>query len=152
MELCKNTLEEYIDQLNGEHSALEDTVGYAKRLEIAFQIVKALRSIHRVHNLIHRDLSLRNVFFGKDDVVKIGDFGLATRFQFVTKVRASPFCLQPLPDPNDKELDDDSFCLDKEITEEPDTSHLTHGLGTPTFASPEQMSDKPYSQKVINGK
>jgi polo-like kinase 1 len=45
------------------------------------QIIKALRYLH--HNkVIHRDLKLGNLFLGHDMMVKLGDFGLATRVEF----------------------------------------------------------------------
>ena len=32
--------------------------------------------------MIHRDLKLGNLFLGRDDELKIGDFGLACKLQF----------------------------------------------------------------------
>lgn len=71
MESADETLKEYITRNN---SKLERK----KRLEIAYQILKAINYIHSKGHL-HRDLSLTNVLlFHYEDisVVKLSDFGL----------------------------------------------------------------------------
>lgn len=144
MELCKETLEKHLNDLNIKYPDLCDQNGYLKRLKIADQIVQALHVIHIKHKLIHRDLSLKNIFIGKDRLVKIGDFGLATKCQIIEPLMPSPFCFKP------QKCEDipEAFSLDGNDTLEED-SELTHGLGTNTFASPEQMSDRQYNQKVL---
>lgn len=150
MELCAETLEEYMDARESASLSAEE---YAERANIASQIVQAIRTIHCDHGLIHRDLSLRNVFIGRDGVVKIGDFGLATRCKHLIPQLASPAGLKPMePLPEEKP---DEFVLEEEEREndfphheEADSQELTHGLGTKTFAAPEQMSNLPYDQKA----
>ena len=147
MELCKQTLEACLDELNATHSKIDDAEGFEKRLWIAYQIIEALYTIHKEHHLIHRDLSLRNIFIGKDGVVKIGDFGLATKCQHLVPLRSSPITLRPMSQPDEL----DNFCLDELSSSQggEDESELTQGLGTKAFASPEQMSGKFYDQRVI---
>ncbi len=144
MELCKQTLEDYIEELNSEYPDLRDRAGFGERLNIAYQILEALRTIHQEHKLIHRDLSLRNIFIGNDSVVKIGDFGLATKCQHLVPLRPSPAGISPAPSADDP----GSFRLDSEENAAEEEEVLTHGLGTQTFSSPEQMSDLPYDQRV----
>ncbi len=146
MELCKQTLEDYIADLNLEFTSLGDKAGYARRLAIGYQILQALRIIHQEHKLIHRDLSLRNIFIGNDDVVKIGDFGLATKCQHLVPLRSSPAGIRPASHKGEEDLG--SFRLDGSAEEDEDSDELTHGLGTRTFSSPEQLSNLPYGQSV----
>ena len=149
MELCKQTLEDHLVELNAEYDTLENSVGHAERLRIGYQILQALRTIHQTHKLIHRDLSLKNIFIGNDSLVKIGDFGLATKCQHLIPLQSSPITLRPTRE--SEEIDDPgSFCLDEASDNEHITTgnDLTHGLGTKTFASPEQLSNIPYDQSV----
>ena len=68
MELCKENLSDY---LNNNHLKIFDKVNISK------QIVSGLKYIHD-NKIIHRDLKLSNIFIGYDNLIKIGDFGLAT--------------------------------------------------------------------------
>ena len=43
--------------------------------------LEGIRYMHS-NKVIHRDLKLGNLFLGKGDEVKIGDFGLACKLQF----------------------------------------------------------------------
>lgn len=45
-------------------------------LEWFTQLCFALKCIHG-QNILHRDLKTQNIFLGKDDVIKLGDFGIA---------------------------------------------------------------------------
>src|SRR3989338_7169313 len=53
-------------------------------LEVARHLFFGLSFIHW-HNIIHRDLSLENVLFSRENaVVKITDFGVSKEFQPIT--------------------------------------------------------------------
>ncbi|MDR3549767.1 MAG: protein kinase [Candidatus Pacebacteria bacterium] len=164
MELCAQTLEEYLNARECTTLSPED---YQERLGIAKQIVEAIHTIHCEHKLIHRDLSLRNVFLGRDGAIKIGDFGLATRCRHLIPQLASPAGPKPMDrvheTPEEDEEDVSSLDLgegaasDQSQSESQGSSkssgkssseELTHGLGTQTFAAPEQMSNLPYDQKA----
>jgi serine/threonine protein kinase len=150
MELCKKTLDEHLQALNSKYPLLLDEKSFIKRLGIARQIVQALYTIHIKHNLIHRDLSLKNIFIGMDRLVKIGDFGLATKCQVIEFQKPSPTSLKPKQLPTDSLNDPPDFLLDESLGSlcTINNCELSHGLGTKTFASPEQMSDRPYDRKV----
>lgn len=153
MELCAETLEDYLDARARSSLSAED---YQERMHIATQLIQAIHTIHCDHKLIHRDLSLRNVFIGRDGAIKIGDFGLATRRRHLIPQLASPTGLKPMePLP---EEDVNSFNLEEDVEKSPEDlsrssdsvpsedDEMTHGLGTRTFAAPEQMSNLPYDQ------
>lgn len=163
MELCKQTLEDFLLEDNQKYSnGLPDEIFYYTRLKAAYQIVQGLFTIHTVNKLIHRDLSLRNIFLSKEGYLKIGDFGLSTKCRHLLRVAASPAPLQPMDSPDLSLLNGfslDGGCLLEEnkgekkefldLLAEDAQEELTHGLGTKLFASPEQISDMDYDQKVI---
>ncbi|XP_075718923.1 interferon-induced, double-stranded RNA-activated protein kinase-like isoform X2 [Rhinoderma darwinii] len=71
MELCENgSLKRWIKKMN--------KVNKSESFNIFRQIIEGVKYIHS-QKLIHRDLKPANIFFTKDMVVKIGDFGLVTQ-------------------------------------------------------------------------
>lgn len=46
------------------------------------QVLEGLEYLHS-QKVIHRDLKLGNLFLGEHLVIKIGDFGLATKIDYV---------------------------------------------------------------------
>jgi tRNA A-37 threonylcarbamoyl transferase component Bud32 len=72
MELCDTSLSEYLDNRN--YSGTETDVDIDKK--IFKQIIDAIRYIHS-QDIIHRDLTPKNIFLDKSLNVKIGDFGLS---------------------------------------------------------------------------
>ncbi|XP_072319656.1 serine/threonine-protein kinase PLK1 [Eucyclogobius newberryi] len=52
--------------------------------EARYFMLQLLKGVQYLHNnrIIHRDLKLGNIFLNDDMVLKIGDFGLATKIQF----------------------------------------------------------------------
>jgi polo-like kinase 1 len=46
------------------------------------QVLEGLEYLHS-QKIIHRDLKLGNLFLGENMVIKIGDFGLATKIDYV---------------------------------------------------------------------
>ena len=74
IELCPNqTLHELLKR---RKTITELEVQY-----YVYQIVKALQYLHNL-KIIHRDLKLANLFLTENMILKLGDFGLATKIEF----------------------------------------------------------------------
>jgi len=126
-ELCnKDTLLTWIQQRNAAIASgrvsHEDLKMWAKQAAAIFhQIVSALATLHE-HNIVHRDVKPGNILFGADGAVRLGDFGLAK-----------------VLDAGRKALQDRHESHDRHSG-----SHHTRGVGTPSYASPEQLASEPY--------
>lgn len=146
MELCKETLDDYFKKRKAPLTEEE----YNKSIDIMNQLIQAINSIHSEYKILHRDLSLRNIFIGRDNIIKIGDFGLATKCHHLLLLEASPLIsyLKPVT----SEDCPDELLLEENSSESPnsvsESDELTHGLGTKAFAAPEQMSNSNYDQKA----
>jgi len=79
MELCSMSLKEYLNT----HNITDD-----KKYKIITDILNVIKYIHS-QNVIHCDLSLKNILIDKNDNIKLCDFGLAeylgTDAQYVIK-------------------------------------------------------------------
>lgn len=122
MQLClPHTLEEW---LWSEERVQKRIVNMKEARNIFLQIIKGLAHVHAAH-IIHRDIKPSNIFITADKVVKLGDFGLATAESFV----------EDLDSPRERRSS-------KKWKHE-----HTIGVGTHTYASPEQLSRKHYDTK-----
>ena len=61
-----------------------DFVSLKTPVRSSFDCCLQLEGIRYMHgsNVVHRDLKLGNLFLGKGDEVKIGDFGLACKIEY----------------------------------------------------------------------
>ena len=93
MEYCDGlTLEKYIKQ--HINTNIERKIIYT----FTYQLLKSLSKIHQ-GGIIHRDIKPSNIFI-KNDQIKIGDFGLATRYNASKllkskKIEGTPLYLSP---------------------------------------------------------
>lgn len=148
MELCSKILEQFLIEDNMLRNAkVPDKEFYETRLKEGYQILQGLHTIHKVGKLIHRDLNLKNIFITQEGVLKIGEFGLATKCRHLTMIEASPAGIQPKSCPN---LQLEGFSLDGGSLEEKksDDGEISQEYNKKLFASPEQIADLPLDQKV----
>nr|AKN21711.1 NEK8-2 [Schmidtea mediterranea] len=80
--------------LSNQEKPLEEK----KILEMFFQIVSAIHYIHE-HKILHRDLKTVNIFLTKEEIIKIGDFGiskmLSTTHEGANSVIGTPYYISP---------------------------------------------------------
>jgi translation initiation factor 2-alpha kinase 4 len=134
MELCKETLADFLKERQKNYNHLLDEDLFKNELMVSYLriFLSIAQSVEYVHsqNLIHRDLKPANIFITKDTTIKLGDFGLATE---VTDRKYLKF---------ERKLSDSSeisTCL----------SYHTKNVGTVLYAANEQLNDNYYDQKVI---
>lgn len=145
MQLCTTTLRDWLVKRNDEISRSGKQVDKAAVMEIFRQLVEGVRYIHS-QELLHRDLKPRNIFLQglsqkADDrptkfQVKIGDFGLARKEVVVSPGGSSPLAslIEPLTS-----LFPSGFSR---------RDAATAGVGTCTYASPEQLRNNVYDNKA----
>jgi serine/threonine protein kinase len=145
MQLCQpSTLADWIRERNS-NDVLSTTreQGYLKAWDIFQQIANGLSHVHS-KNVVHRDLKPANIFHTVDqslDSFKIGDFGLS---KLLRKAN------------NNEDFTEDSFShdaliplnitkgSDRRFTQEP----LTQGVGTSSYAAPEQLKSQIYGSEA----
>mmetsp|Transcript_9592 Transcript_9592/g.17204 ORF Transcript_9592/g.17204 Transcript_9592/m.17204 type:complete len:596 (+) Transcript_9592:92-1879(+) len=129
-ELCsKDTLTSWIQQRNATvkagASGKEIQMWAQQAAAIFYQVVSVLAKMH-VHKVVHRDLKPSNILFAADGTVRLGDFGLA------------------------KVLDERLAIEDSRTSGTPANLARTHsvGIGTASYASPEQLTGGSYNVKT----
>ena len=100
------------------------------------QIVCGLAHVHG-KGIIHRDLKPANIFAADDGVFKIGDFGLSKLLMKTSSTTQSS-------NTHDRRYSTPLGIVDDEYWEE---AH-TVGVGTASYASPEQVNSEDYGPEV----
>lgn len=162
MELCKETLFDFIEKRNSKVKKRISEFLVDNEIEILkifLSICKGLDFIHTKENLIHRDLKPKNIFFTEEGNIKIGDFGLATKTTLSDSIKASsPINLTPkcsdLGFGANYKLDVETESSQKNPTiftfdSSSSTEYHTKNIGTILYAAPEQIKQNNYDQKVI---
>jgi len=154
MELCKETLQDYIERRNSKVVNIADFLSQneTESLKTFLSICKGLDYVHSKDNLIHRDLKPNNIFFAEDGSVKIGDFGLATKSSFSDSMTiSSPINITPktsdLSCGSDNELETVLKKSSSQFTFDSFEFH-TKNIGTLLYAAPEQIIQNNYDQKA----
>ena len=137
MELCDRSLKEWLQNRNDTCKTEEEFLTYQDiNMTIFQQILKGVDFIHS-QGIIHRDIKPRNIFLIETDMgihVKIGDFGLAT-----DEVATSPV----IEEPNLPHIGSSG----KLTRSASNASDHTSGVGTSTYAAPEQLKGSLYNTK-----
>lgn len=151
MELGSLTLGDWIWERNNRilpsNKNIFSHVDPKKNEFILKQIINALSYIHR-NGIIHRDVKPSNIFIRQPECrVMLGDFGLA--------------CISNLPESDNKSIEykkgknvvNNKSKQPKEIVnfirkEKHWGQNLSSGIGTVTYAAPEQMVGRRYDHKV----
>lgn len=107
-------------------------------LQIGSQIAQALEVAHE-RGIIHRDVKPANVMIGPRGLVKVLDFGLASRIAGIERLRTRPH-RQP-----SSELDAPTMAI---ASPEPSTDSSGLTVGTPGYMSPEQVVARPLDERT----
>lgn len=125
---------EYINGTDIGSYIRERKISLEKALDIAIQIVKALKAAHD-SGIVHRDIKPENVMIREDGIIKILDFGLAKLLQKIPDDRA------PARSTPDSET---------MIAESPGGPKTSPGMvmGTVNYMSPEQARGRDVDQRA----
>lgn len=125
MRLCDLTLKDWLHTRNEEIFNSGKMIDEKINLDLYRQILSGIDYLHK-KSIIHRDIKPGNIFILKENMqIKIGDFGLA--------------CLESTNETN-------RFSY-ASSTESPSIETRTRGVGTPIYASPEQLKGDNYDSK-----
>eukprot|EP00521_Asterionellopsis_glacialis_P010545 CAMPEP_0195292734 /NCGR_PEP_ID=MMETSP0707-20130614/10747_1 /TAXON_ID=33640 /ORGANISM="Asterionellopsis glacialis, Strain CCMP134" /LENGTH=1451 /DNA_ID=CAMNT_0040353279 /DNA_START=120 /DNA_END=4475 /DNA_ORIENTATION=+ len=134
MQLCsQKTLSDFLSNADARRGKLKitDNDDYAIDIPLALglfnQIAQGVEHVHK-QGLIHRDLKPQNCFIDDSGVVKVGDFGLSRESAAGAADRAEA-------------LLDESMHSRISHT---DNNDITAGVGTRSYASPEQINGSDY--------
>ncbi|XP_052232051.1 eukaryotic translation initiation factor 2-alpha kinase 1-like isoform X2 [Dreissena polymorpha] len=136
MELCGLTLKDWMQERNYKLSPSEMVARTSQNMNIFKQILKAVDYIHS-QGIMHRDLKPRNIFLmeNENNCVKVGDFGLAT-----DDILSSPVSCS-------SSFYDLEAAATRLVRTASVLSDHTTGVGTSTYAAPEQLESSMYNAK-----
>jgi serine/threonine protein kinase len=132
MQLCsQKTLGDFLSNAEARRgpsrSAAPGCIDIPFALSLFHQIAQGVQHVHR-QGLIHRDLKPNNCFIDEGGVVKVGDFGLSREAS------------------SSSELNEDTENMESDVG--PDDEFNTAGVGTRSYASPEQMNGSDYDSST----
>mmetsp|Transcript_13529 Transcript_13529/g.27221 ORF Transcript_13529/g.27221 Transcript_13529/m.27221 type:complete len:661 (-) Transcript_13529:755-2737(-) len=162
MQLCHPaTLQDWIRERNKRIPEAHHEKRIVPALKVFHQICSGLAHIHKF-KVIHRDLKPANIFVSSDkEVIKIGDFGLSKQLHdMANKQQQRASSSKPTsPQPQTPKSPPNSDAIVPFGLEIPSTTqalvqcnavgvNLTAGIGTASYAAPEQVHSKNYGTAV----
>ena len=170
MQLCHPAnLQDWIRERNKQIPESDHESRIEPAVEIFQQICSGLAHIHK-SNVVHRDLKPANIFVSSDGkVIKIGDFGLSKQLRDIVNQqhkssagskpssprKHSPSEQQPL---KTEKTEQNNLAIIPMRTGAPSMQalvecnkvgyNLTSGIGTASYAAPEQVQSKTYGTAV----
>ncbi len=151
MQLClPMTLADWIRQRNQSSVSHDHAARIGPAIDIVTQLLQGLAHVH-AKDIIHRDLKPGNIFAGDDGNFRIGDFGLSKLLQSAKcdetwtaggGINGNSLHKRLLPSASANDLKGKGS--DTSSWAEP----LTAGVGTASYAAPEQVSSDSYGSEV----
>lgn len=137
MQLCSHkTVAEFLDDSEARRG-LDGRLDMIKALRLFLQIAEAVKHVHG-QGLIHRDLKPSNCFM-EDSTIKVGDFGLS---------RESTISDSGGTDEKNDNSNKVEVLSAYSGSDEYNYSNHTAGVGTRSYASPEQMKGSDYDSST----
>lgn len=167
MQLCDpSTLADWIRRRNSSRNLPSKTLtkkwckNYEAAWEVFLQIVQGLAHVHS-QGVLHRDLKPANIFSANDGLFKVGDFGLSTMLNKLTPTSPTTdggggmrFVGEndTIAEHDFEEVDDLTALTlaseQKQFGGDEWQNPLTAGIGTATYAAPEQIVSNSYGPKA----
>lgn len=140
MELCHpTTLADWLNERNNDNSLDgKNEIRLTEALDIFGNIVDGLAHVHGQH-IVHRDLKPSNVFWN-GTTFQIGDFGLSKRKKLLLPRQQQP------RSPTHRSWN--RRCYQGPLSAPVEQADFTAGVGTATYASPEQITGRHYGTEA----
>jgi len=157
MQLCHPAnLKDWIRERNKQIPESDHDIRIGPAVEIFQQICSGLAHIHE-SNVVHRDLKPANIFVSSDGkVIKIGDFGLSKQLRdIINRQQKNTFNDNRSSTQQTEQVSSavipvhaGTYSTQTLVGYNKTGENLTSGIGTASYAAPEQVQTKSYGTAV----